>query len=160
MGWTAISEQSGVPFAGGAANVYRRFVQRNGGERSSPSHVCRLGIARARLTRETSPAKVAKDGQQDNHDDYDPKPSRHVNLSSGAHRLYDDPIRICNVCGLHHKWERLALGQARATDAVATALEDADEVVDAYLKGVRSVTGTRRTGRRRGGCRGCRCGRR
>jgi hypothetical protein len=51
----------------------------------------------ARLPSEASPAKVAKDGQHNNHDDDDPKPARHVVLSLGAGRLYGDPTRICNL---------------------------------------------------------------
>ena len=40
-------------------------------------------LGRARLPREASPAKVAKDGQHNKDDDDDPKPG-HVILSSGA----------------------------------------------------------------------------
>jgi hypothetical protein len=74
-------------------------------------------LAGARLPREASPAKVAKDGQcNDDHDD-DPKPGRHVILSLGACRLYDEPTRIRNVCGPTLRWERLALGRARTQAA-------------------------------------------
>jgi len=48
----------------------------------------------ARLSREASPAKVAKDGQHNNDDDDDPK-NRHVILSLGACRLYSP-----SACGV------------------------------------------------------------
>ena len=57
-------------------------------------------LDRARLSRQASPAKVAKDGQHDDDDDDDPKPGRHVILSLGACPLYREPTRICKVCGL------------------------------------------------------------
>jgi hypothetical protein len=60
-------------------------------------------LGRARLPREASPAKVAKDGQHNKDDDDDPKPG-HVILSSGsACRLYCEPDRIGNVCGLRRE---------------------------------------------------------
>jgi hypothetical protein len=64
-------------------------------------------LAPARLPREASPAKVAKDGQHNDDDDDDPEPGRHVILSLGACRLYDEPTRIRNVCGPTLRWERL-----------------------------------------------------
>jgi hypothetical protein len=66
-------------------------------------------LAGARLPREASPAKVAKDGQHNDDDDDDPKPGRHVILSLGACRLYDEPTRIRKVYGPMLRWERLAL---------------------------------------------------
>src|SRR5215207_1763012 len=89
-------------------------------QRGAPRRVRRTTsdakLAGARLPREASPAKVAKDGQRNDDDDDDPKPGRHVILSLGACRLYDEPTRIRNVCGPTLRGERLALARARTRD--------------------------------------------
>jgi hypothetical protein len=71
----------------------------------------------ARLPREASPTKVAKDGQHNDDDDDDPEPGRHVILSLGACRLYDEPTRTRNVYGATRRWERLAPRRARTRAA-------------------------------------------
>ena len=53
-------------------------------------------LERAWLPRHASPGEV-HDGQDDNHDDDDPKPSRHRILSLGPCRLYDESACIRNV---------------------------------------------------------------
>ena len=57
-------------------------------------------LAGARLPREASPAKVAKQGQHNNDDNDDPKPARHVILSLGARQLYGEPTYIFNPRGV------------------------------------------------------------
>jgi hypothetical protein len=49
-------------------------------------------------------------------------PRRHVILSLGACRLYDEPTRIRNVCGPTLRCERLALGRARTRAAPRRAM--------------------------------------
>jgi hypothetical protein len=62
----------------------------------------------------------ANDGHHSNDDEGDPKPGRHVILSLGACRLYDEPTRIRNVRALTLRWERLALGRARTRSRART----------------------------------------
>lgn len=74
----------------------------------------------ARLPREASPAKEAKDGQHNNNDDNDPKPGRHVILSLGACRLYGEPTRFA-TCAAYGR-NRAPLdehGGARLSDIAA-----------------------------------------
>lgn len=55
------------------------------------------GLQGARLPREASPAKIAKDGQHNNDHDDDPKPGRPVVLPLGTCRFCGEPSGGCNV---------------------------------------------------------------
>jgi hypothetical protein len=86
----------------------------------SPRPMSRSLVGAARLPREASSAKEAKEGQHNNDDDDDPKPVRHVILSLGACRLYGEPIRFA-TCAAYGR-NRAPLdehGGARLSDIAA-----------------------------------------
>jgi hypothetical protein len=91
--------------------IHRRTVPKTGS--------CELaaGAENAALSREPSPAEVAKEGQGDDDDDQNPKPGRHVILSSGAVRVYGWTTRICNATRCSVAGVTLLLSRARTTDA-------------------------------------------